>query len=239
MKSSKLQIYVIWVGMFFILTSTSCTHDPVLPEAYTTNDPIFTGDCNPDTIYYETDVAPILNANCATSNCHDATTAKDGIDLSSYTQVLKTGEIVPFDAVGSEMIEVMKDNGKDQMPPLPANNLPQSVIEIMEKWINQGAYNYSCDEVGGVCDSVNMSFSTDINPVLASNCVGCHSGNTPADGIDLSNYSNVKIQVDNGKLMGSIAHETGFLPMPKDVAKLDNCSIAKLNGWITIGAPNN
>jgi len=236
LKLLKAGILSMIIGLF---SFSSCTHDPVLPEIYTSNEPIFMGDCNSDTVYYLMDVAPIFNANCATSNCHDASTAKEGVDLSSYSQVLKTGGIKPFNANGSKLVEALHDKGNDQMPPLPANRLPAAVISTIEKWINQGAYNYECDEVSITCNSVNQSYASDITPILATSCVSCHSGGSPSGGINLSGYANVKAQVDNGKLMGTIEHKQGFSPMPKGGGKLANCDISKLNGWITDGAPNN
>jgi len=236
----KFLFQVISIAIIsLVVFISSCVHDPVLPESYKSDTPIFTGDCSPDTLYFSRDIAPIFNANCATSNCHDAATAQDGVDLSTYSQIIKTGKVKPYNASDSEIIEVLTKNGEDQMPPPPATHLPSDVIALLEKWINQGALNLECEDINVVCDSVNMSYTDDILPILNVSCVSCHSAPSPGGGIDLSSYANIKTQVDKGKLMGAIEHKSGFVPMPQGGGKLGNCDISKLNGWITDGASNN
>ena len=230
-------VCVLFLGSIVLVSS--CKHDPILPENYYSDTPIFTGDCNPDTIYYNRDIAPILNSNCATSKCHDAATAEDGVDLSSYSQVIKTADVVPYNAPESDLIEVLRKTGEDQMPPPPSNHLPDEVIELLEKWINQGALNLECEDVNEVCDSLNMSYANDVSKILLISCVGCHSAPSPAGGIDLASYPTVKAQVDNGKLIGSITHNSGYVPMPDGGGKLDDCSISKISNWVLEGAPNN
>jgi hypothetical protein len=43
----------------------------------------------------------------------------------------------------------------------------------------------------------------------------------------------------NGKLYGSIAHQAGFSPMPKNGAKLSDCEITQVQRWIAAGSLNN
>ena len=237
-KLKSISIGFVLIGIF-VLGISSCKHDPVLSEIYQSNIPIFTGDCNSDTIYYERDIAPILNANCATSKCHDAGTAEHGVDLSSYSQVIKTGEVIPFNASNSELIEVLSESGDDQMPPPPSSQLPNSVKAIFSKWINQGAYNFECSDANQVCDTVSLSYQTNVSPILAANCIGCHSGSSPDGKIDLTTYANIKGLVDNGRLLGSIQHMYGYVAMPYNTAKLSDCKIATLRNWVAEGALDN
>ena len=58
-------------------------------------------------------------------------------------------------------------------------------------------------------------------------------------GIALDSYNAVKAYVTNGKLYGSMAHNGTASPMPKNMAKLDNCTINKIAVWINRGALNN
>lgn len=234
---SKFIVFgLVILGLVLI---SNCKHDPVLPATYLTNDPIIVSPCDPNLVYYDVQIAPIFNSNCAISGCHDANTKEHGVDLSSYAQVIATGGIKPYKAEDSDIIEVLYDDEDDRMPPLPANHLPSELVSLLEKWINQGALNYSCDNVNESCDTVDMKYINDISPILSVNCVGCHSGSSPKGGIDLSTYSNVKIMADNGKLMGAINHTIGFVAMPQGGAKLNDCKIAKFNNWIQNGALNN
>ena len=89
------------------------------------------------------------------------------------------------------------------------------------------------------CDTTLVTFSGTVKPILSSNCIFCHNtGNAPL-GVNLDNYSATKMQVNNGKLLGSITHSPGFIPMPKGGPKLRDCDISKIRKWITSGAPNN
>ena len=89
------------------------------------------------------------------------------------------------------------------------------------------------------CDTAAVKYSTSVLPVLSSNCVNCHGGTTPSAGISLDSYSGVKIQVDNGRLWGAVSHTASYSPMPKNSAKLNNCSLEKIRIWTAAGAPNN
>lgn len=91
------------------------------------------------------------------------------------------------------------------------------------------------------CDTLNISFSDDIIPIIDNSCISCHGNVTaPALGgnIFLHNYFGVKTSVDNGSLIGSIKYLPGYNSMPIDY-KLDECTIKKINAWINNDAPNN
>lgn len=89
------------------------------------------------------------------------------------------------------------------------------------------------------CDTANMSFSAHVLPILNDNCNACHASSAALGGIVLDTYTEVKKQVDNGKLLGSIRHEAGFSPMPQGQPQIANCPIDRIAAWIQAGAPNN
>jgi hypothetical protein len=89
------------------------------------------------------------------------------------------------------------------------------------------------------CDTAAVTYRISIMPILGANCNTCHGGTLPAYGIDLTNYTVVKAQVDNGKLWGTISHAPGYFPMPKNSDKLSDCNLNKIKLWILAGAPNN
>lgn len=87
-----------------------------------------------------------------------------------------------------------------------------------------------------VCDTLNVSYSQTIKPILDRNCNGCHfAGNS--SGIDLETHADVKASADNGSLLASIKYEPGWSPMPKS-GKMDDCTIAKIEKWVNNGTPN-
>lgn len=90
------------------------------------------------------------------------------------------------------------------------------------------------------CDTANITYSICITSILETNCLGCHSGSASSGGgIILDNYTDVKKQVDNGKLIGSIKWSNGYSPMPKSASKLLSDDINIIQKWIDAGAPNN
>lgn len=90
------------------------------------------------------------------------------------------------------------------------------------------------------CNTENVNYADSITSILELHgCIGCHSDLLASGGVNLSNYQDVKIYVDNGRLLGSIKHEDGFSAMPQGAPKIPDCDIAKIEAWVAEGAPNN
>jgi hypothetical protein len=90
------------------------------------------------------------------------------------------------------------------------------------------------------CNTTNVTFSQTISPIINNNCVSCHSGGINASGgLNLTNYDEILVVVNNGKLLGSIRHDAGFKEMPQGSSPLSDCSISQVDAWITQGALNN
>jgi hypothetical protein len=95
---------------------------------------------------------------------------------------------------------------------------------------------------GEKCDTLNISLSNSIKPILSNNCYSCHSNSnsgTFGAGINLETYSGLVEMVNRGRLIGAITHSPGFIAMPQGGTKLDDCSISKIRAWINGGALNN
>lgn len=89
------------------------------------------------------------------------------------------------------------------------------------------------------CDTTNVTFSNDVYPVINSNCISCHNSTLSSGGVNLETYDDIVNAANNGSLMGVVKHESGWSPMPKNGNKLDDCTISKLEIWISNGKPNN
>ncbi|MDO8929940.1 MAG: hypothetical protein Q7W54_13250 [Bacteroidota bacterium] len=92
------------------------------------------------------------------------------------------------------------------------------------------------------CDLTEVTFSGTIKPILQATCFTCHSNSNylnSGGGIKLENYADIKIMAGNGKLMGAVKHENGFIPMPQGGGKLTACEISQLQKWIDNGTLNN
>jgi len=137
-----------------------------------------------------------------------------------------------------------EDEEEYRMPPPPYPPLPQDKIDLIYRWIAEGAQNTQCDSTGGGsggsggsdCDTLNMSYAQDIQPILSTNCVGCHTSSAPSGGVALDTYNSVKSVASSGRLYGTVAHLSGYKPMPPE-RQLDNCSILKIKAWINQGMP--
>ncbi|MTI31869.1 c-type cytochrome [Xanthovirga aplysinae] len=90
------------------------------------------------------------------------------------------------------------------------------------------------------CDLSSISYDLKVQPILSQYCFACHSTQASSNsgaGIDLMDFDQLKIQVNNGSLLGSIKHDSNFSPMPKGGAKLSECEIETIQAWINAGAP--
>ena len=192
--------------------------------------------CSPDTVYFQQSVLPLITSNCAMSGCHDAISHKEGVNLTDYTNIRK--EVSASNPTSSELYKCLNETGDERMPPAPSAEFSLTQKSLLLKWIQQGAKNNTCSNTA-TCDTVNVTFSASVLPVLKTYCVGCHSSASPSAGIDLSTYAAVKVYAANGRLMGSITHAIGYKPMPSSTSKLGACEINQIKAWVTKGTLNN
>jgi hypothetical protein len=225
-KTTVLLLGVLIAGIAIF----SCQTEPFLPDL-TTLDP--NEPCPPGAIHFKREIQPIISANCAFSGCHDAISAEDGVVLDTYENIMR--EVTPFDPNESELYESLMESGDDVMPPRPYDLLSTAQIKLIKDWINQGALDIDC----GGCDTDNVSFSGHVYPILQTQCTVCHNDNRQDGGVNLDSYDLIKANGANGKLMGTIEHQSGFSVMPPSGVKIDQCFIDQLNAWIAAGMPNN
>ena len=95
--------------------------------------------------------------------------------------------------------------------------------------------------VVAACDTTNVTYSVTVTNILNANCNNCHgaSANSLGAGIVLNTYASVKPYITNGRLVNSILQNGNASPMPKNMAKMDVCSINKIIVWANKGAINN
>lgn len=88
------------------------------------------------------------------------------------------------------------------------------------------------------CDPGTVTYSGKVLTIIQSNCYSCHGGGSTLGNVNLDGYGNLKTYADNGKLVGTIEHRTGFSPMPQG-GKLNDCDISVIKKWISDGTQNN
>jgi hypothetical protein len=89
------------------------------------------------------------------------------------------------------------------------------------------------------CDSINVTFSGSITPILSSNCL-CHSNKNAAkvgNKTFLENYTDVSASID--LILPAIKHEGRSPKMPNSGGKINDCYIKSFERWKKIGMPNN
>jgi len=82
------------------------------------------------------------------------------------------------------------------------------------------------------CDTLYVTFTKSVLPILQQNCFSCHSGPNPSGNIDFTDYNQLAYIAQTGILLAAIRHEEGTLPMPQNTDKLDDCSIATIAIWV-------
>lgn len=116
-----MKITVLFIiGMITISSCSfalfSCTREKVTP---------IDQQCNA-TVSFSNDIMPLIQANCI--GCHDQGNASGGYDFSSYTAI---------SANANALLGSVKANGY-QLMPIGGPALPDSTIQKISCWINQG-----------------------------------------------------------------------------------------------------
>lgn len=196
--------------------------------------PLPVSNCSPDSVYFANQVLPLISSNCTMSGCHDNITHADGVNLTTYSRIMQY--VLAGNAANSKLYKVIIRTDNERMPPPPMPALTAAQKALIQKWINQGAKNNNC--IAG-CDTLSFTFSGAVKPIMDNKCVGCHNPGSLGGNIDVSSYSAVRLIALNGKLYGSISHQTGYSPMPKNSNKLSDCEIRQVQKWISAGSLNN
>lgn len=228
-KNHFLDFKLISFLIISLLVLSTCTKDktpaPIEP-------------CDPNKVYFTNDIQPFINSTCAKVGCHDAISQVEGLNLSTYNGVMNI--VKPNNPGGSKIIEVVTTTKvKDKMPPVGNTPLTNEQVSLLTKWISEGATNQTCTQDTGSCVVGVVSYVSNVSKIMATNCIGCHSGSNVSGGFDLSNYAGVKACAASGKLYNSILQNGQASAMPKGGAKLATCDISKIKSWIDAGTPNN
>jgi len=94
--------------------------------------------------------------------------------------------------------------------------------------------------VNSTCDTTNVTYSGKVVPILANNCLSCHSNaSAPSAGgnIALENFTDVSAQA--ASISAAINHTGPLPPMPKNGSKMKACLISTFDIWVRNGKPSN
>jgi mono/diheme cytochrome c family protein len=177
-----------------------------------------------------------MTAGCHNSNLGLGEEAFILIDYPSISQ-----HVVADHPENSDLYTILSSNGDNPMP--PAGPMSSSDIELLRKWIAEGALNSDCPS--NTCDTSGaIGYNSHVKSIIDPNCKGCHNASNLSGNVNLDGYDNVKHYATTVKpststnfLLGTIKQMAGFSAMPKYASKLDDCSIRKIELWISQGTP--
>ena len=222
--------------MILIIVLISCKHDMVAPGTSSTPVSIVippsVSPTTNDTVCFQTEVLPLYQSYCGSSGCHNTGSAKEGVVLTDYFNIMKG--IRAKNPSGSKYYTIIGGS----MPPRNSPALTSTQTALILKWINQGALNTVC--VGGTCDSTKTTYTNGISQIFATNCNGCH-GLPPGSGnVLLNNYANAKAAaVSNGaNFLNAINYKMANTSqnMPP-AAPLGSCQNMQITKWVNSGYP--
>lgn len=220
----------------------SCYHQPIIPIGQGIRDTIVIiinpggngsgGNNVNDSVCFNSQVLPLYVSYCAQSGCHDAITKAEGVELTSYTTIMKG--ITPFNGGRSKNYTEI-GNG---MPPAGYPKVSPEQMNIILKWINQGAKNTNCVSN---CDTTKFTFSDPVQMLLSNNCNGCHGTKPGSGNIYLGDYASAKAYINSNKtvFLNSINYSpliAASKRMPPG-GKMADCQIGQFSKWIEKGFP--
>lgn len=198
-----------------------------------------------DQVSFERHIMPLLEKRC--NQCHHAEEARGGLDLTRSATILRGGdELGPAVITGkpneSPLVRVLTGQAEPAMPD-GADPLPESEIELLKNWIQQGAK----DDTPQFSDEDVAFFERDIRPVLFNRCFKCHAGDEPESGLQLTSRfgilrggergpAAVPGKPDESRILAAVRH-AGELQMPRGGDKLSPAQIAAIEEWIRRGLP--
>ena len=96
----------------------------------------------PAAVSFSRQVAPVLVEQCL--ECHRAEKAKGGYRLDSFEQLLKPGDseeapVQPGQPEASALFALIVTHNEDDRMPKKADPLPEAEVELLRRWIQEGA----------------------------------------------------------------------------------------------------
>lgn len=103
--------------------------------------------------------------------------------------------------------------------------------------IPHGCYYDNEVEQYGVtyCDTVAISYSQDIAPIIQANCIRCHAPGGEQESSPFTTYNELK-QYTDGAIVERVNGIGGIMPPDGAISACDKLKIAS---WVNAGAPNN
>lgn len=187
-------------------------------------------------VCFSSEILPLYQTYCAQTGCHNSITARKGIILDSYNNIMNG--IRANNPNSSKYYTVITNGGgDDKMPPSGSAQMGSTQISLIQKWINEGATNTQC---APACDTTQFTYTNGLSALFANNCNGCH-GVAPGSGnVVLSDYASAKAAGTNMKaaFLNAINFTSAISSqnMPPS-GQLSSCQVTQITKWINNGCP--
>jgi mono/diheme cytochrome c family protein len=191
---------------------------------------------------YKEDVRVILELHCV--GCHGTTA---GVNLESFANVkLKAGRMMirieegtmpPKGPLQASEIQILRDwidggmiESNQKLSSTPVSSEVSSSISLSSTPVSsEVSSSAALSSISISSQATIIKYTTDIAPILNSNCVSCHGS---SGGVSLSNYSEVKLKAN--RIL--IRTENGTMPK-KPNSPLTTAQIQLIKDWIAAGTP--
>ena len=189
---------------------------------------------------YIKDVQPLLNQLCM--QCHSSTNPKEGFDISTYSLAKNRVD---------KIINSMTGQYEEIMP--PSGRVSNDIIQTIKNWKSDGLLEGQTASTGtgtgtgstgtgstgtgstgtGTGTTANVTYTNDIQPILAQQCTACHGASNPSAGLSLTSYTSTKAAI--AKIISRISllnGQTGIMP---PAGRMSDANIQKFKDWNTQG----
>ena len=196
-------------------------------------------------VSFEREIQLLLERRC--NKCHHPDDSRGGLDVTRLSTMLRGGDelgpaVIANNSVQSPLIQVLTGKAEPAMPS-NATPLPPAEIELLSRWIKQGAI----DDTTKFSVADITFFEKHIRPVLFQSCFKCHAGDAPESGLSLTSRHGILTGGNRGPaaiagdpkqslLITAIRHQ-GDLKMPRGGGALSATQIDAFEKWIRLKLP--
>lgn len=193
---------------------------------------------------FEKDVLPVFTQYCFT--CHGQSSPQLGLDLRTIASTLRGSHNGPVIVKGvpDKSLLYQKVSSKAMPPPAFKQTMPDAQIEIIKRWIVDGAASDKPVAMSKEVAEQRAVFDKEILPLFKARCVQCHGAGKPMGGLDLRSLQALLKGSTNGAVAVDGFSEKSVLirkmasrsmPPPGSGEPLSDEQIQNIRKWIDKG----
>ncbi len=106
--------------------------------------------------------------------------------------------------------------------------------------VGQACYFDNEKELYGIavpCDTLAVSYSTEIQGIITNNCQGCHNNQSASGNLNLESTASRTANID--KILDRIGRSAGDPLVMPTAGPMPSCQINKIRAWSNQGLPTN